>query len=70
MSFENVFNDVSFELFAARASMNLCATTDCLIVQYSSNTYLKNKYFSLLLVKYYVGIDVIVINHIKSSENK
>jgi len=41
MSFEYVFNEVSFELFAARASMNFCATTDCLTVQYSSNTYLK-----------------------------
>lgn len=41
MSFENVFNEVSFAPLTARASINLCATTACLTVQYSSKTYLK-----------------------------
>lgn len=59
MSFVKVFNDVSFELLAARASMNLCATTDCLTVQYSSNTYLKNNI--LFIVKYYTWEKYVII---------
>lgn len=55
MSFEYVFNNVSFELFAAKASINLCATTDCLTVQYSSKTYLKKLFKKIycIWIKYF-----------------